>query len=259
VDTLAPRAPTSEFRAGFARYLRLWSWATVSGIIVGIPVVGLLSRVAMRVLAVTSGDAVQGAFSDDAEKVGQITAEGTIGFVLIAGVFFGAVGGWLYALLRPLFPADRRRRLLASAAVATAIGVSFLVKPNSRDFAILRPLWLVVALFVAIAFLFGLLLPIVAERLRNFYENAPLRFPHVLAFAPMLLLVPGFVGLVPGLVVGVLYAWVRAGHAQRWLVVAGRVALVAATTALAINGVVRVAQLESREPVPADFVEPVFD
>jgi hypothetical protein len=259
MDTLAPPAPASEFRAALARYLRLWSWATVSGIIVGIPVVGLLSRVAMRVLAVTSGDAAQGAFSDDAEKIGQVTAEGTIGFILFAGMFFGAVGGWLYALLRPLFPANRRRRQLASAAVATAIGVTFLVKPNSRDFAILRPLWLVVALFVAIAFLFGLLLPIVAERLRNFYERTPLRFPYLLAFVPMLLLLPGFVVLVPGLVVGLVYALGRAGHTPTSLVVAGRVVLVAATIALAINGVVHIAQLESRDPVPADFVEPVFD
>jgi hypothetical protein len=233
--------------------------ATVSGIIVGIPVIGLLSRVAMRVLAVTSGDAVQGAFSDDAEKIGQITAGGTIGFVLIAGVFFGVVGGWLYALARPVLPANGRRRALASAAIATVIGTSFLVKPNSRDFAILQPLWLAVALFATVAFLFGLLVSIVAERLRNFYETAPLRLPHVLAFAPMLLLLPGFALLVPGLVVGVIFALVRAGRTPRWLIVAGRVGLTAVTVALAINGVVHISQLESRDPVPADFIEPVFD
>jgi hypothetical protein len=213
----------------------------------------------MRVLAVSSGDAVQGAFSDDAEKIGQVTVEGTIGFVLLAGMFFGAVGGCLYALLRPLFPADRRRRQLASAAVATAITLSLLIKPNGRDFAILRPLWLVVTLFAAIAFLFGLLLPIVAERVRSFYEHAPMRFPHLLAFAPMLLLVPVFPALVPGLIVGVIYSVVRARNAPISLVAAGRVCLIVITAALAINGVVRIAQLEARDPVPADFVEPVFD
>ena len=213
----------------------------------------------MRVLAVTSGDAVQGAFSDDAEEIGQITAEGTIGFILIAGMFFGAIGGWLYALLRPILPADRRRRSLACAVVAAAIGASVLVKPGSRDFAILRPLWLVVALFVAIPFLFGLVLPMVAERLRRFYETAPLRFPHVLAFAPMLLLLPGFFVLVPGLVIGVIYALTRARRTPGWLVAAERVGLVAATVALTINGVVQITQLEGRDPTPADFVEPVFD
>jgi hypothetical protein len=237
----------------------LWSWATVSGIIVGIPVIGLLSRVAMRILAVTSGDAVQGAFSDDAEEIGRITAEGTIGFVIIVGMIFGAAGGWIYALLRAVFPQDRRRRSLASGVVAAVIGASILVKPNGRDFAILRPLWLAVALFVAIPFLFGALVPLVAERLRNFYETAPLRFPHLLAFAPMLLLLPAFPALVPGLVVGVVYAWARSRDAPRSLVAAGRVLLLAATIALAINGVVRIAQLEARDPVPADFVAPVFD
>jgi hypothetical protein len=259
VEALEPRADTSQFRTGFARYLRLWSWATVSGIIVGIPVVGLLSRVAMRVLAATSGDAVQGAFSDDAEKIGQITAGGTISFVLIAGIFFGAIGGWLYALLKPLFPADRRRRQLSSAAISTAVGVTFLVKPDGRDFAILRPLWLAVALFAAIAFLFGLLVPIVADRLRMFYENTPLRFPQLLAFAPMLLLLPGFVVLVPGLIVGVIYAWARLGPAPRWLLTTGRAALIAIMLAFAVGGVARIAQLEARDPRPSDFVEPVFD
>jgi hypothetical protein len=237
----------------------LWSWATVSGIIVGVPVVGLLSRIAMRVLAVTSGDAVQGAFSDDAEEIGQITAVGTIGFVLIAGLFFGVVGGGLYALLRPIFPPAPRRRMLASAVVATAIGVTFLVKPDGRDFAILRPLWLVVALFVAIAFLFGLLVSVVAERLRDFYETAPLHFPQLLAFAPMLLLVPVFPVLFAGLLIGVVYASVRSGPTPRWLVTAARVGLVAATIALTIIGVAQITRLEGRDPVPADFVEPVFD
>ena len=259
MDTVAVPAPTSEFGAAFVRYFRLWSWATVSGIIVGIPVVGLLSRVAMRVLAVTSGDAVQGAFSDDAEEIGKITAEGTIGFILIAGLFFGVVGGWLYALLRSIFPADRRRRMLASAVVATALSVSFLVKPDSRDFAILRPLWLAVASFAAIAFVFGLLVPIVAERLRGFYETAPLRFPHLLAFAPMLLLLPLFPLLIAGLVAGVIYALVRASPAPRWLITAARIGLLAATLALTINGIAQITRLEGRDPQPADFIEPVFD
>jgi hypothetical protein len=241
------------------RYLRLWSWATVSGIIVGIPVVGLLSRIAMRVLAVTSGDAVQGAFSDDAEEIGLITAEGSIGFILIAGIFFGAVGGWLYALLRSLFPADRRRRMLASAAIATALTMSLLVQPDHRDFSILRPLWLAVASFAVIAFLFGLLVPVVAERLRSFYETTPLRFPHLLAFAPMLVLLPGFPFLIAGLVVGVMYTVVRAAPTQRWLITAARIGLLAATIALTINGIAQITRLEARDPRPADFIEPVFD
>ena len=227
--------------------------------LVGVVVFGLLARVAMRVLAVTSGDAVQGAFSDDAEEIGRITAEGTIGFILIAGLAFGALGGWTYALLRPLFPTNRRWRAVASGGVAAVIGALVLVKPDGRDFSILGPLWLAVALFVMIPFLFGLLIPTVAERLRHFYETAPMRFPHVLAFAPLLFLIPAFTFLVPGLVIGVVYAAMRDGRGQRWLLPAARVAVAAGVTAMAVLGVVRITQVESRDPQPSDFVEPVFD
>jgi hypothetical protein len=137
--------------------------------------------------------------------------------------------------------------------------MSLLVQPDHRDFSILRPLWLAVASFAVIAFLFGLLVPVVAERLRSFYETTPLRFPHLLAFAPMLLLLPGFPFLIAGRVVGVMYTAVRAAPTPRWLITAARIGLLAATIALTINGIAQITRLEARDPRPADFIEPVFD
>lgn len=259
VDVLALSPQTSGFKSAFARYVRLWAWATASGMLVGVLVFGLLARVAMRVLAVTSGDAVQGAFSDDAEEIGRITAGGTITFILFIGLGAGTLGGWAYALLRPLFPTNRRWRALASGGVAGVFGALVLVNPDGRDFSILGPSWLVVALFVAIPFLFGVLIPAVAERLRHFYETAPMRFPHLLAFAPLLVVIPAFFFLLPGLVIGVVYAATRDRRGQRWLLPAARVVVAAGVTAMAVLGVVRITEVESRDPQPSDFVEPVFD
>jgi len=228
----------------------------VSGIIVGVLAVGLPSRIAMRVLAVTSGDKVQGAFSDDAEEIGEITLMGSIIVIVVVGAIVGVLGGSLYALLRPLLPAVHRA--LASGVIAAGIGAAFLVKPDGRDFAILHPLWLAVALFVAIPFLFGLLLPIVDERLRGFYERAPMRLPHLLAFTPMLILVPAFFVLVPGLVIGIAYAVIRPGTAPAGLMRMGRYCLLAGTILILLFGVSRIADVEGRDPAPSDFIEPVF-
>lgn len=246
------------FRPAFARYLRLLAWVTGSGILTGVLVFGVGGRIAMRVLALTSSDAVQGAFTDDGEEIGEVSLGGTIGLVVFGGVFGGVVGGLAYGLIRAFLPTDAAWRRRACALIGAGVGTQLFVNPGDRDFSILDPLWLVVALFVALSTLYGILIPTVAERLRGFYESAPLRLPHLLAFAPLafLVLAPPF--LLGGLLVGVVYTRLVGRERPAWVTVAGRAVLTFVVLYAAVAGVSEIADVEGRDPRPSDFVEPEF-
>lgn len=227
--------------------------------IAGVLVFGIGGRLAMRLIAATSNDAVQGAFTDAGEEIGKISADGTIGLIIFAGLFFGALGGWVYGVLRPLFPARRSRRVLVSGLAAAAIGTPILINPGDRDFSILDPLWLAVALFVAVPLLFGLVIPFVADPLRNFYETTPLRFPHLLAFVPLVPLLLTGIFFAGALLVGVVGAALSTRPRPARVVPAVRIVVAGAVFAFAIYGVTEIAEVEGRDPRPSDFVEPEFD
>lgn len=66
--------------------------ATVAGLLSGLIAGGLGSRLAMRILSLTSPDA-RGAITEAGEVVGEITLDGTL-FLLAAGALLGIGGGW---------------------------------------------------------------------------------------------------------------------------------------------------------------------
>lgn len=250
--------PTRSFGEGYARYARLLAWATTAGLVAGVPVLGLGGRLAMRVIAATSPASVQGAFTDAGEEIGEITLGGTIGLLIFGGVLFGVAGGWLYAFLRPLLPGGLRAKVGITALAAAAVALPANVAPEGRDFSILRPLWLAVLLFVLLGPLYALVLVPFAERTRNFYETTPLRFPQVMAFAPLILLLPFVPLAVLAAVVGVV--WAAAWAAQVSIFLRARPVLRVAAGMLAVAllavGIVEVTRLEARPPSQSDFVDP---
>lgn len=250
---------TLTSRERFTHFMRLVALAASSGALAGVLVFGVGGRLAMRLLAITSDDSVQGAFSDDAEVIGQFTLGGTIGFIIFVGLFFGLIGGLLYGALRALLPRPRWQRVLASGGVVAAIGTPILIKPDGRDFTILEPGWLAVALFVVLPFAFGALVAVLADRMRPFYETASLRSVRLLAFAPMLLLVLGFPLLVGALLGGLLYAAAGERSMPPLLLRGAQAVIVVGALALAATGVGKIADIDHRAPRPSDFVEPVFD
>src|SRR3990172_5179550 len=74
--------------------MRALTVGTLSGFVAGLIAGGVGSRIAMRIVAITAGDADQGAITDAEEVVGEITAGGTI-FLLFIGGGAGALGGRL--------------------------------------------------------------------------------------------------------------------------------------------------------------------
>lgn len=173
---------------------------TLAGLIAGFVWGGIGGRIAMRVLFLTSHDAVKGMTSDDLFEIGVISAA-TI-FLLIFTSMAGGFGGFIYGLIRPALRGPLW--LVASGmgiAMAAGIGGGMVIKSEGIDFVVLTPLSLAVALFLIIPAGWGVTVVLLTERLmrpnvlrRNRLLTAPppgLQDPHgglVVAAAAWLLL-----------------------------------------------------------------------
>ena len=153
---------------GRARPVRALAWlgavALLTGLLVGVLVVGPAGRLAMRLLAATSPEA-QGRLTEADQVVGQITLSGTLAFFIFVGVPFGLAVGVAYALAAFILP-----RGLAGGAV---FGVASLVvfgstldplRSDNPDFDIVGPGWLSVTAFAVMAVLTGVLTAPIAGR-----------------------------------------------------------------------------------------------
>lgn len=161
----------------------------VGGVIAGVLVAGLGGRLMMRVLAATSGDSAQGLVTEAQETVGDITLGGSVGFVVFNGIFFGAIGGIGYMLLRSWLPS---RPWLGGLAYGIALlGLAPLdpLDPGNRDFSILRPSWLAVVLTACLFPLYGMTTASVVERLDRTWPRISAKRHGILAYSPLLVAV----------------------------------------------------------------------
>lgn len=126
------------------------------GLVAGLIVGGVGSRLAMRIMTLTSAPAVRGLETDFGATVGEITVRGTL-FLLIAGSIVGMAGGIFYLAIRRLLPGLEWLRGLVFGLLLLALAGRFLVDPGNPDFVILSPAGLAVAMFAALPILYGLL------------------------------------------------------------------------------------------------------
>jgi hypothetical protein len=135
-------------------------------VLASVLVLGMGGRWMMRVLAATSPESAQGRLTDAEERVGEVTFEGTIGFVVFIGLFGGLFSLAVIVVLRRWLP----RRSLGAGLVVAGLGAGLLarptgfVDPHNRDFLILSPAWLAVLLALALMVLHGLLLVVLVDR-----------------------------------------------------------------------------------------------
>lgn len=126
----------------------------VTGILYGVVVIGIGSRLAMLLLRVTSPDRVIGVQSDDDFTIGRFTLAGTYNLLLI-GAGFGILGAAAHRLVAPrLIGPAWFRQVTVGLASGTVVG-SMLVHADGIDFTQLTPKWLAIGLFVALPALFG--------------------------------------------------------------------------------------------------------
>ena len=195
------RPSVKEFSAGFLRSMAVGALpGTVAGLIAG----GVGSRLAMRVMAVTSSAAVQGTETEFGATVGEITFEGTL-FLLIAGAGLGGAGGLMFMAIRGLLPWQGWAAGFAYGLLLLAAFGRLIIDPDNFDFDVLNPAALAVAMFGAIFVVYGLLLVPLLDRLEPSIRRAPawLWLPLLgITVVPLLLTGIGSVALLAAILIG---------------------------------------------------------
>lgn len=230
---------------------------------VGLVILGLGGRLIMKILAVTSPPTLDGAITDNGNRITEFTVGGTMEIVVFVGLF-GAVGLMLlFVSVRGWLPASGWRRRGAFAAIAAVIGGAVAVDPGNKDFALVRPVWLGIALFILLPGVAGLVEVLVVDRLDAAFQGTPFRWWWIPLAVPTLLLalVGGLVALYGLVLLLGGYAFLRSATGRRiWssaaLRVVGRLALVAIVAFAGFDLVRDIGRIDSRDPAPSDFREP---
>src|SRR5215217_4188104 len=184
------------------RYLWYLAVALLSGAAAGILAAGAGGRLVMRLLAVTAGADAQGQVTEAQEIVGRITIDGTLGFVVFTGLFFGPVSGAAYLLLRRWLPAGRAGGLAYGALLLVVAGTRLEpLRRSNPDFDLVGPGWVAVAAFTLLVVFHGALVAALAGRLSRAVPLLAARPGTIAVHAPLLLLVlPGPLGLIAAVV-----------------------------------------------------------
>jgi hypothetical protein len=231
-----PEAASPSDRPPVGLVVRRFLWyltlAVASGVGAGILAAGAGGRLVMRLLAVTAGAEAQGAVTEAEQVVGRISVDGTLGFIIFTGLFFGLASGAAYLLLHRWLPTGRTGGLAYGALLLVVAGTRLEpLRPGNLDFDLVGPGWVSVAAFTALVMFHGMLLAALAGRLSRALPLLASRPRAIAAYAPLLLLLPlapvalllVLVGL--GVVLASQIGPVAAAWRDRRLLVIGRVAL----------------------------------
>jgi hypothetical protein len=185
-EPAAARSSESVGR-GAVSALRTLGTALTAGVVAGFLVVGLGGRLVMRILGATSGKA-QGRLTEAGEKVGEITFEGSLAFLIFVGGGAAVLATAGYLLTRRALP--RRAGpagLLLGVVLLGTIGVLDPLSADNVDFAILEPTWLAVVLVVATGVLLGVtytgVMAMLSTRVRRGHAFVPATLLPIPPFA----------------------------------------------------------------------------
>jgi hypothetical protein len=104
----------------------------------------------MRISAIAN-PSMTGRISENGNRIGSVTPDGTLALVLFGGLFAGLAAGVAWVAVRQWLP--QRQPLRRWAAFVAAVGLAgfLVVQSNNFDFFILDPPWLHVVMFTSIA------------------------------------------------------------------------------------------------------------
>jgi len=149
----APDASTlNAALAGIRSLLAAVLGGAVSGLLVG----GVIGRLGMRLIAVTSPDIAQSRLTDDGARVGAFTLSGSLSLAIALAVGTGLVVGPIYLIARRALPSSRAGRVGGFALLTGSVGGALFVHDHpSFDYSILAPAWLAVTIFLLVPALAG--------------------------------------------------------------------------------------------------------
>ena len=137
----------------------------VTGALTGVVVGGVGGRIVMRISALVAGGSARGAITDNGDRIGDFTIEGTLE-MLANGLIFGVIGGVVWIVSEPWLRRYGRHVGLSFGTLLFALAGTETIVADNRDFSILDPAWFNVLLFGLLFFAFGSLFPII-RRLNN--------------------------------------------------------------------------------------------
>ena len=144
----------SRRRVGLEQTVRVLSATIIIGAATGAVIGGLGGRLAMRILFLTSDDAVKGLTSDDGFEIGRFTLGDTAGLVVVTAVI-GVIAALLLLVAWPFVSRFGRTTVPLMAVLYGVVGGALMVHTDGVDFTVLEPAALAIALFVAICAAFG--------------------------------------------------------------------------------------------------------
>ncbi len=164
----------------------------------GVLMAGAGGRLAMRLLGFTAPQEAQGRVTEAEEIVGKITTDGTLGFIIFIGIFFGVLIGVFYLLIQRWLPRGRIGGVVFGLLLLVWFGAVFdPLRPDNPDFEIVGPGWVSILTFSTLVVLHGMLVAAVAGRYSRSLPLVSKDWRTIGPYAPLLLLIPGVALLVP--------------------------------------------------------------
>ncbi len=121
----------------------------LAGLVVGILVAGVGGRLVMRLAALLVPSA-DGAFTENGNRIGEITLAGSLGLIVFAGLAATIFLAVIWVAISPWLPGRGVVRGLVAMPIAVALAAFGLVNAGNPDFVVLRHDPVVVATLLAL-------------------------------------------------------------------------------------------------------------
>ena len=207
------------FRRTFAHLLRQAWLAGAAGGLAGVLIGGVVGRLAMFVLRLTSDDRLRGVQSDDGFTIGRFSTE--TGFLLAVAASLGSLGAVIYMSVRPALPVRGRRACWA--LLCGTIGGATIIHTDGVDFNLLEPTALAITMFIALPAGGGWLTVTLIDRWEPWWTTDR-RKTAVATIAAVPVILIG-IGIVPGAIFVVTAVVAILAQVERLRRVAAHVAL----------------------------------
>ena len=166
VAAAAPRSRWAGLRETAAARMTMFAWIVLSGLLGGF-LAGITSRLAMRLAGFLTDDRNRYLRTENGNRVGVITLEGTL-FIGALAAGAGVATMFLYVLFRDRLPWSGWRRSAVFAVGLLLVFGYVLMDPANFDYQLFGPVWLNVLTFSSLYLWMGLFTSQIYERGRGF-------------------------------------------------------------------------------------------